>query len=272
MADKSSSDLPLRIIGSVFVTVVILGGIFFGGTAWSLICSVAALVCACEFYKLASEDHKFSPVLMFIVAFALLYALIVKRQESWMFVFASIFVLLILFDEVFDRQKTGKSNALRSVGNFMGGAVYTILPWCYLALLRGKPNGAEVLYVLFACTWASDVFAYFVGKNFGKNKLCENVSPKKTWEGTAGGVVASVIFALSGALIFNLRVPHTVFLGLCCGVLGQLGDLAESVLKREANVKDSGKIIPGHGGMLDRFDSTLVNAVVAYIIFGLFVR
>lgn len=271
MADNNQkSDLPLRAFSSIFVVAIILGGILAGGYIWIAICSLLALVSVWEFYKLASADHKFSPVLMLIVAIVLLYAVAFKRQSGWMLVFASLFVLLIMFDEVFDRQRTGNSSALKSIGNFIGGAVYTVLPWCYLVLLRDVHNGKYLLIVLFACTWASDVFAYFSGKAFGKHKLCQNVSPKKTWEGTIGGIIASVLCAVVGALFFNLPLLHMTCLGFFCGTLGQLGDLVESVLKREVGIKDSGNIIPGHGGVLDRFDSMLVNAVVAYIIFGLF--
>lgn len=269
---NNGSDLPLRAFSSVFIVLLVIGGIWLGNPLWAVICSILSLVCLWEFYKLTASDHKYSPILMFLLAVVVLYALIVKHQGSWMVVFASIFVLLILFDEVWDRQKTGKSMALRSTGNFIAGVVYTVLPWCYLTMLREKTNGEYLLFVLFICTWASDVFAYLIGRKFGKHKLCDKVSPKKTWEGTLGGLAASILCAFGTALIFKLPLLHVSALGFFCGSLGQLGDLAESVLKREANVKDSGNIIPGHGGVLDRFDSILVNAVTAYLIFGLFAR
>ena len=269
MAGKNS-DLPLRIFGSILVVLASLGGIWLGNPLWAAICALASLVCLREFYRLTSADHRYSPVLMFLLAAAVLYAVLVRHETGWMLVFASVFAIIILFEEVWDRQRTGKSMALRSVGNFIGGVTYAVLPWCYLAVLRDIKNGRDLLFVLFFCTWACDVFAYFTGRRFGKHKLCENVSPKKTWEGSLGGAAASLLCAASGALIFRLPLLHTAALGLFCGILGQAGDLAESVLKREAGVKDSGNIIPGHGGMLDRFDSMLINAVAAYIIFGLF--
>ena len=269
---NNGSDLALRAFSSIFIVLFIVGGIWLGNPLWAVFCAVLSLLSLFEFYKLTQKDHKYSPVLMFLLAFVVLYALLVKRQTGWMLVFASVFVLIILFDEVWDRQKTGKSMALRSTGNFISGVVYTVLPWCYLGVLREKTNGEYILFVLFACTWASDVFAYLIGRKFGKRKLCDRVSPKKTWEGTLGGLFASVLCAFIAALIFKLSLLHVTALGFFCGSLGQLGDLAESVLKREADVKDSGNIIPGHGGILDRFDSILVNAVTAYIIFGLFVK
>ncbi|MDO4952900.1 MAG: phosphatidate cytidylyltransferase [Synergistaceae bacterium] len=270
--ENKKSDLPLRIVGSIFVVTAVLGGIWFGNPLWAVICSAASLASLQEFYKLTAKDHKYSPILMFLFAGAVLYAIVFKRESGRFLVFASIFVILVLFDEVWDRQRSGNSMALRSTGNFIGGVAYAVLPWCYLALLRDTENGKALLTVLFFCTWACDVFAYFTGRRFGKHKLCDKVSPKKTWEGSFGGAAACMLCAFAGALLFKLPLLHMTALGLFCGVLGQAGDLAESVLKREAGVKDSGNIIPGHGGMLDRFDSMLVNAVIAYIIFGLFVR
>ena len=270
--ENKKSDLPLRVFGSIFVVTAVLGGIWLGNPLWAVICSAAALVSLWEFYRLTAKDHKYSPILMFLLAGAVLYAVVLKRESGLLLVFASIFVILVLFDEVWDRQRTGNSMALRSTGNFIGGVAYVVLPWCYLALLRDTENGKALVAVLFFCTWACDVFAYFTGRHFGKHKLCDNVSPKKTWEGSFGGAAACMLCAFVGALLFKLPLLHMTALGLFCGVLGQAGDLAESVLKREAGVKDSGNIIPGHGGMLDRFDSMLVNAVIAYIIFGLFAR
>jgi phosphatidate cytidylyltransferase len=120
---------------------------------------------------------------------------------------------------------------------------------------------------LFLCTWSCDVAAFLTGKRFGANLLCESVSPKKTWEGFGGGVAGSLACSALLALLFRFPPLPMLLLGLLCGVAGQLGDLGESILKREAGVKDSGSLIPGHGGFLDRFDSILINASLAFLIF-----
>jgi phosphatidate cytidylyltransferase len=107
-----------------------------------------------------------------------------------------------------------------------------------------------------------------VGSWWGKVRLCENISPKKTWEGFIGGALGSVL-TIALVVFFQEQPPFPLFLiGLICAFAGQLGDLAESLIKRETGVKDAGKLIPGHGGVLDRFDSILINGLLTYLLFG----
>ena len=155
------------------------------------------------------------------------------------------------------------SQAIFNMGGTLVGLIYIALPWTFLVLLRAEPWGTMLLITIFACTWSCDVTAYLVGVRWGRTYLCENVSPKKTWEGFVAGVAGSLFCA--GLLAFAWQFPPfpLLMLGLLCGLAGQIGDLGESLLKREAGVKDAGKLIPGHGGMLDRFDSILVNATLA---------
>ena len=155
------------------------------------------------------------------------------------------------------------------VGATVGGIAYIVLPWTFMMLIRAREHGAMFLLTLFFCTWCCDVAAYFTGSHFGKTPLCSQVSPHKTWEGFAGGAAASLMCGGLLALIFSFPPLPLLLLGLLCGVAGQLGDLGESVLKREAGVKDTGNIIPGHGGVLDRFDAMLLSApfVFVYMLF-----
>jgi phosphatidate cytidylyltransferase len=152
------------------------------------------------------------------------------------------------------------------MGGTLSGLVYIILPWSFLILLRSHPHGAQYLLTIFFCTWSCDVVAYLVGSTFGESPLCDKVSPAKSWEGFWGGIAASVICVSVLIVLFEMAPFPLVLLGTLCGVAGQLGDLAESVLKREAKVKDAGSLIPGHGGFLDRFDSILINATLTFFI------
>ncbi|GAB1427015.1 hypothetical protein MASR2M17_04410 [Aminivibrio sp.] len=131
------------------------------------------------------------------------------------------------------------------------------------------PLGTVLLFVMFLSTWLCDVAAYLIGSLWGRTSLCENVAPKKTWEDFSGDSRRSPCLGGSGLYhetsFLSLHRPH-----LQCS--GQLGDLAESVIKRETGVKDSGKIIPGHGGILDRFDSVLINGLLVYVLFGVILR
>jgi phosphatidate cytidylyltransferase len=149
-----------------------------------------------------------------------------------------------------------------------------VLSWLYCGLLvaslvalRDRFDVAWVI-VAFVVSWANDTFAYFAGHSFGRHKLYERISPKKTWEGFAGGLVGSGVGALVVMWLLHpkaLTPAGAIVVGLGAGVLGPLGDLAESMVKRAAGVKDSGTIIPGHGGLLDRIDALLFVAPWVYV-------
>ncbi|MGC4000825.1 MAG: phosphatidate cytidylyltransferase [Anaeromyxobacter sp.] len=148
------------------------------------------------------------------------------------------------------------------------------LAWLYCGLLLAtlvglRSYGVGWVILAFVATWANDTFAYFAGHAFGRHKLFERISPKKTWEGFAGGAAGSVVGALVTRLLFPelavISVPAAVVIGAGAAVLGPMGDLAESMVKRAAGVKDSGKIIPGHGGLLDRIDALLFVSPWVYL-------
>lgn len=130
--------------------------------------------------------------------------------------------------------------------------------------------GPMMIFYLLVVIWGTDSFAYFVGKKIGKTKLAPSISPNKTWEGSIGGTVIATILAV---IYFKLVQPFEMnlymFIGatIALSVAGQLGDLLESYIKRKYGVKDSGKILPGHGGILDRFDSLMLVSLVAILIF-----
>jgi len=129
-----------------------------------------------------------------------------------------------------------------------------------VALREGA--GWQWVVLLFVVTWANDTLAYFTGRFLGKHPLAPRISPKKTWEGFWGGAAGSVVGALVVKALFlpRLSIPAAVLVGAGAAVLGPLGDLSESMLKRAAGVKDSGKLLPGHGGLLDRIDAVLLVA------------
>jgi phosphatidate cytidylyltransferase len=148
------------------------------------------------------------------------------------------------------------------------------LSWLYCGLLVASLVGLRLRFgvgwviLSFVTTWANDTAAYFAGHSFGRHKLFERISPKKTWEGFAGGVAGSVAGALITRWLLlagELSVGNAVIIGLGAAVLGPLGDLAESMIKRAAGVKDSSRIIPGHGGLLDRIDALLFVAPWIYV-------
>jgi phosphatidate cytidylyltransferase len=158
-------------------------------------------------------------------------------------------------------------SAADMVSRLVFGAVYVAALVAAIPLVRRFEHGVAWIFLLLVVTWAGDSGAYFAGRAFGKNKLYEKISPKKTREGAAGGLVASV----AGALIVrqiglpDLGLVACILLGAVLDVAGVIGDLAESMLKRSFGVKDSGSIMPGHGGILDRIDSLLFSAPLLWV-------
>lgn len=131
----------------------------------------------------------------------------------------------------------------------------------HFSLIRNRSDGKEWIIFLVITVWAGDIFAFLIGSLIGKHKLYPKISPKKTFEGFLGGMIGSMIVALAFALLFmpKLSIGYCIFLAFGIGLFGQIGDFVESMWKRSAQVKDSGALIPGHGGMLDRLDSFLFS-------------
>ncbi len=146
----------------------------------------------------------------------------------------------------------------------------TIVPLGLLCQTK-SPSYWPLLMTAAIPIWCGDTAAIFVGRAFGKHKLAPEISPKKTWEGAAGNFIACVAAALVLGAIFHYPAVAMVLLGLNCGILGQAGDLFESWLKRKADMKDSGTILPGHGGILDRIDSLMATAPLSLLILQFFV-
>lgn len=149
------------------------------------------------------------------------------------------------------------------------GFIYIPVFFSFIYLVRMKHGGEFLVWLIFITSWLSDTAAYYSGRFFGKHKLIPEISPKKTVEGAIGGLVGSLIgTVIFGFIIsyFHIHIPiyHYIILGLLAGAASQFGDLTASSIKRTCNIKDFGKLIPGHGGVLDRFDSILFAAFVVY--------
>ncbi len=153
-----------------------------------------------------------------------------------------------------------------------------LIPFVFsgIAFIKRMDNGEIYVWMPFLAAWVTDTFAYFSGRFFGKHKLCEKISPKKTIEGSIGGTLGAVIgflvfgWAFSLALDISFNIPALVILSLTSSVLSQMGDLFASVIKRENGVKDFGNIMPGHGGVLDRFDSLILTVPYIFIFLKFF--
>ncbi len=180
----------------------------------------------------------------------------------------SSLVLLSMGTQVFHFEKGSNTSAV-DFNITLGGILYLGWLGSYLISLRNLPDGLWWFLLVLPSIWFGDGAAYFVGSHFGRHKMSPRVSPKKSWEGYVGGVIGGAIFSLLLASLWHLRAPAVtpmkgMILGLIIAGITPLGDLGESMLKRGFGVKDSSRLLPGHGGIMDRIDSWLFGAVIGY--------
>jgi phosphatidate cytidylyltransferase len=169
-----------------------------------------------------------------------------------------LFLLAILFLGI----TQNLSSTISTLAIVLLGIFYIGFLLSHVSLIRTMPEGRRWVFFLLATVWAGDISAFLGGFFFGRHKLYPKISPNKTYEGLLGAIVGTVVVALAFAILFipKLGMGFCLFLAIGIGVVGQLGDFTESMFKRSAQVKDSGALIPGHGGMLDRIDSFLFSA------------
>ncbi len=219
--------------------------------------AVVALLCFHEYRRIV-EAHGFSCGGPIGYAAGLIVLLMPQREALAVLSILALVALLVAM------RRENLSEALPSAGALLLGVVYVFLPWRFAAGLRAVSEH-WVLFAL-AINWAGDVAAYYAGRAFGRHRMAPRVSPKKSWEGAAASVAASMLFGFLYLGRFQSGIPWYEVAGLClvANLAGQWGDLAESAIKRGAGVKDSGVLLPGHGGFLDRLDSTLFSLPVVY--------
>lgn len=278
-----SPELRARLLVAACGIPLALAAMYFGGWALAVMLSGVAALAAREFYNLSSDPGARPFGWLGIPASLLLVVLAAvetdfRRWSDHAFALLLVLGLASFAAAVFDKRV---QRALLSSAATVSGALYTGGTLSFGIFIRSLPEvrgtspaqpseGFILLLLPVLVTWASDTCAYFAGKTLGRRRLAPHVSPGKTVEGSVAGLIGAVVmgFAL-GFLLDDYPnfpiVPATgALIGLVLGVAGQLGDLAESRLKREAGVKDSGSILPGHGGMLDRFDALFFTIPLAY--------
>jgi phosphatidate cytidylyltransferase len=229
-----------------------------------------------EFYKITIKaQHKPQIIsgLIFGIFVLISNFLIAANISSKILYFLYIpFVALFLIIELFRRNK----NPFVNVAITFFGALYVSMPFGLLSYLVfyppfGNHYNPSFLIGYFLLMWANDSGAYIIGSLFGKHKLFERISPKKTWEGFIGGALTTLIVAFFIAKYLNeLGLIHWIVIGTITFTIGTFGDLIESQLKRTVDMKDSGRILPGHGGILDRFDSILLSAPIVFVYLMIF--
>ena len=276
-------NLMVRTLSGLVLVAVFVGAVL--GSQWSFGALLLLILVGgqTEFYKLARETGLSPQRWMGLAVGVLLFALnfIVFRQFSrsvtdeaggavlYLLLYIGLLLPTLFVCELFRRSTTPLAN----LGATLLGVLYVAVPLSlllYVPVLAGdgvwRPE--TVLCYIFII-WANDVFAYLVGMTFGRHRLCERLSPKKSWEGFFGGIAGAVVMGIVAARVLDGNMWVWAGLALVAAVSGVLGDLVESMFKRAAGVKDSGRLIPGHGGVLDRFDAMLLSApfVFVYMLF-----
>ena len=272
-------NLMVRTLSGLVLVAVFVGAVL--GSQWSFGALLLLILVGgqTEFYKLARETGLSPQRWMGLAVGVLLFALnfIVFRQFSrsvtdeaggavlYLLLYIGLLLPTLFVCELFRRSATPLAN----LGATLLGVLYVAVPLSlllYVPVLAGdgvwRPE--TVLCYIFII-WANDVFAYLVGMTFGRHRLCERLSPKKSWEGFFGGLAGAVATGLAAAYAPEANYWVWGGLALVASLSGVAGDLVESMFKREAGVKDSGQVIPGHGGVLDRFDALLLSAPYVFL-------
>lgn len=259
--------LRQRIITGIICAPILFAIIWFGNPWFALGIAAIAVIAGWEFYKIASSI-KINPLTYFglIVILILAFSVYLPFPDVRLL----IIILSIIISLIWMLFRLPKENAFSSWVWTMAGILYLGLMLSYWGELRELPQGRWLVLWAILIIIACDSAAYFTGRSCGKHLLAPKISPKKTWEGAAGGLAASIIISVVLGLVLSLPLNwwQLIISGIVISILGQLGDLIESILKRNAGVKDTGNFFPGHGGVMDRIDSyILIGPLLYYVIY-----
>jgi phosphatidate cytidylyltransferase len=277
MSDKMR-NLITRALSGVVLFVVVLAAAYSGKYSYGALLGVILLVGMMEFYRIASAGGNkpqyiggiVAGAALFIGGFAYFLGFENTLAADWALIYGSLLYLILLIPAIFIIELFKVSaTPLRNIASTLMGIWYVAFPITLMLfiplMLGGGVWRAEAFLFYLFIVWANDVFAYLVGVTMGKHRMCERISPKKSWEGFFGGVIGALGMGALGASVVGGSVAMWLGLAAIVAITGVLGDLVESMFKREAGIKDSGNILPGHGGMLDRFDAVLISSPFAFV-------
>lgn len=254
-----------RVVTGLLLIVLATAAVWAGGAVFGALVALAVLLMFAEWAVMHEIERRFRLAGMAVIAAAVMFAYLGVPDRA-LFVAAGGAVLLGVFARNFDRQRAGWIAA---------GILYCALPGIALIVLRGLPGGFEITLWTLAIVWATDIFAFFAGRAIGGPKLAPAISPNKTWAGLAGGMAgaALVSYVIAREAGISLALfDYAWIAGLVFAVVAQGGDLFESWMKRAAGVKDSGALLPGHGGVLDRLDGLVPVALLSGLGFAVALR
>ena len=281
------NNLLQRIITGVLGSAFMLVAIWFSFTSFVLLFFLINFLSCLEYHQLLKKSNIGTNAWAGIGGGVLVYSLFVLNSSEFTFliipntlviaipcILFMVYMLIELFSE--------NAQPITRVAYTIAGILYISVPFGLLTLIPWEITDSnsdidisvykfEIIYAILFLIWANDVGAYFIGKFLGKHKLFERISPKKTWEGSIGGLLFSILFTFLLYETFGIySIPK--WMGLCVIVVvtGSLGDLVESMIKRTLQVKDSGTLLPGHGGFLDRFDALIFAIPFVFLYLTIF--
>lgn len=262
-----------RVLSALILFPIVLLVFIFGNKyVVDIFVGIIAIRCIYELFH-AFEQKGHHPVkwIGYLASIAIMFVHIIPKEYLLITIGAIIPISILL---LFVLAITKKSNiGVIDIAITFFGICYIVLFLMFMSIIRGMQNGKLLIWYVFITSWMTDVFAYIVGKSFGKHHFTD-ISPNKTIEGCIGGTIGAAICTVIYTIILNnfgaeINVALMAFFGIILSIIGQIGDLAASTIKRYAGIKDYSDLIPGHGGMVDRTDSVIFIAPFAYLLFTL---
>lgn len=264
------SNFQSRVLTGAGLVITMLLAIYLGKFTFSVFFAALISLGLWEFYSLfdktAIAPQKNSGVVIGLIIFILLFLVSIGWIKGQIVLILILAVLFVIIFELFRKKDTPFEN----IAVTLLGIIYIAFPVSLLWPIAYRENlyqfNPHLIFGYFILIWTYDSLAYLSGMTFGKHKLFERISPKKTWEGAIGGYVFTLVACYILSLFYvELSLIKWIFFGTIVAIFGTFGDLTESLLKRSLDVKDSGTILPGHGGILDRFDALFLAIPVLYL-------
>lgn len=254
-----------RLLSGIVLVIVLIATVGYGGNVLFAVLGIISLIGLSELYKVVDVHNKLLGMAGYL-ATVVYYGMLFAGKMEAMTMLTILFLILVMAVYVFSFPKFRSEQVMTVFFGFF----YVAVMLSYVYQTRELPDGMIVVWLIFLSSWGCDTCAYCVGMLIGKHKMAPRLSPKKSVEGGIGGILGAALLGALFALAMNqwagaeASVLHYALICAVGGMISQVGDLAASAIKRNHDIKDYGKLIPGHGGILDRFDSVIFTAPVIY--------